>query len=161
MLSDPKTLVLAFAGGMVPALLWLWFWLKQEEKNPEPKGVLALVFLMGIVAVAFVLPIQKYIQAEVGGEELRLVLWASAEEVLKYIAVLLVLYRTKFIDEPIDWPIYMITAALGFAAIENMLFLIKPLSSGATAVGLLAGGLRFLGANLLHSISSGILGIAL
>ena len=146
---------------MVPALLWLWFWLKQEEKNPEPKGVLALVFLMGIVAVAFVLPIQKYIQAQVGGEELRLVLWASAEEVLKYIAVLLVLYRTKFIDEPIDWPIYMITAALGFAAIENMLFLIKPLSSGATAVGLLAGGLRFLGANLLHSISSGILGIAL
>src|SRR3989344_3152835 len=161
MTTDPKTWVLALAGGIIPALLWLWFWLKQEENKPEPKGVLALVFFMGILAVIFVLPIQKYIQGAIDSRNLELVLFATAEELLKYVAVLVILFRTNFIDEPIDWPIYMISAALGFAALENTLFLIKPLAAGTTTVSLLAGGLRFLGANLLHTVASGILGIAL
>ncbi len=72
-----------------------------------------------------------------------------------------VIYRTNFAEEPIDWPIYMITAALGFAALENTLFLIKPLSVGATAVGLLTGQLRFLGSTLLHTVASGIIGITI
>ena len=74
---------------------------------------------------------------------------------------MLVLFKTNFADEPIDWPIYMITGALGFAALENALFLIKPLSVGATAVGLLTGQLRFLGSTLLHTVSSGIVGITM
>jgi RsiW-degrading membrane proteinase PrsW (M82 family) len=74
---------------------------------------------------------------------------------------MIVLYRTKYIDEPIDWPIYLITAALGFAALENGLFLLRPLSLGQNTVGLLTGELRFLGSTLLHTISSGTLGIAL
>src|SRR6185436_19260214 len=60
-----------------------------------------------------------------------------------------------------DWPIYLITAALGFAALENALFLVKPLAMGQNTVGLLTGQLRFLGSTLLHTVSSGILGIGL
>ncbi len=161
MTNDPKILGLAFLGGIIPSLLWLWFWLKEDKKNPEPKGLLTIVFIMGMVGVICVLPIQKFIQTHIGSPEGQLVLWASAEEIIKYLAVLLVLYRTSYIDEPIDWPIYLITAALGFAALENVFFLIKPLEMGQNTVGLLTGQFRFLGSTLLHTVSSGILGIAL
>ena len=161
MINDPKILGLAFLGGLVPSLLWLWFWLNEDKKKPEPKGVLAIVFVMGIIAVICVLPIQKFIQTLTTSDNAHLVLWASAEEIIKYLAVLIVLYKTNLADEPIDWPIYLITAALGLAALENALFLMKPLSMGQNTVGLLTGGLRFLGSTLLHTVSSGILGVAL
>jgi RsiW-degrading membrane proteinase PrsW (M82 family) len=120
---------------------------------------------MGMVGVVCVLPIQKFIQSVFSSHDIQIVLWASAEEIIKYLAVLLVFYKTTYIDEPIEWPIYLITAALGFAALENALFLIKPLSLDQSTIGLLSavsiGQLRFLGSTLLHAISSGILGIAL
>jgi len=159
--SDPKILGLAFLGGILPSLLWLWFWLKEDKKKPEPKEILTIVFIMGMLAVVCVLPIQKFIQAHVSSHNWQLTLWASTEEIIKYLAVLVILYKTTYADEPIDWPIYMITAALGFAALENALFLIKPLSVGQNTVGLLTGQLRFLGSTLLHTVSSGILGIGL
>jgi RsiW-degrading membrane proteinase PrsW (M82 family) len=161
MTSDPKILVLAFLGGIIPSLLWLWFWIKEEEKKPEPKGLLAIIFIMGMVGVIYVIPIQKFIQAHLNSSEGQIVLWAGTEEIIKYLAVLLIVFRTTHIKEPIDWPIFLITSALGFAALENALFLIKPLSIGATTVSLLTGQLRFLGATLLHTVSSGILGVAL
>ncbi len=161
MFSDPKTLAIAFVGGILPSLLWLWFWIKEEENKPEPAGVLAVVFMMGMIAVMCVLPLQKLIQIYVQNTNVRLISWAAVEEIMKYLAVIIILYKTNEIDEPIDWPIYMITAALGFAALENALFLLKPIASGATVVSLLTGQLRFLGSTLLHTVSSGILGIAL
>src|SRR6185503_2628715 len=138
-LNDPKILGLAFLGGIIPALLWLWFWIKQEENRPEPKLVLAGVFIMGMVAVVLVLQVQRFIQANVESPNLQLILFASAEEIIKYLAVVFILYRTNFIDEPIDWPIYLITAALGFAALENALFLLKPLSLGNDTISLMTG----------------------
>lgn len=160
--ADPKTLIVAFLGGIIPSLLWLWFWLKEDEEHPEPKGLIAVVFVMGMIAVIFVLPIQKFIQNSVSSYEGELILWASAEEILKYLAVLIILHKTNNANEPIDWPIYLITAALGFAALENMLFLFKIFpSSIGTTLSLSTGNLRFLGANLLHAISSGIVGISI
>lgn len=158
--TDPKILGIAFLGGVIPSLLWLWFWLKEEE-HPEPKGLLTIVFIMGMLAVIFVLPIQKFIQSQVNTHEMEIILWASAEEIFKYLAVLAILYRSNNASKPIDWPIYLITSALGFAALENALFLVKPLLSEGTTVSLLTGQLRFLGSSLLHTVSSGLIGIAI
>ena len=159
--TNPKLLVIAFLGGLIPSLLWLWFWLKEDDKHPEPKSMLSIVFIMGMLAVMVVLPIQKFIQTHIGSSNLEVILWASAEEILKYLAVLVVLYKTNTADEPIDWPIYLVTAALGFAALENTLFLIKMYPISGTTVALLTGQLRFMGSTLLHTISSGIIGIAI
>lgn len=160
MTSDPKILGLAFLGGIIPSLIWLWFWLREQER-PEPKSLLTIIFIMGMIAVILVLPIQKFIQAHIISQNLQLILWATAEELLKYLAVLVVLYHTNYASEPIDWPIYLITAALGFAALENAFFLVKPLSINAGTIGLLTGQLRFLGSTLLHTVSSGIVGISI
>jgi len=159
--TNPKLLVIAFLGGLIPSLLWLWFWLREDDKHPEPKSMLSIVFIMGMLAVIVVLPIQKFIQTHIASSQLELILWASAEEILKYLAALAVLYKTNTADEPIDWPIYLVTAALGFAALENTLFLIKMYPISGTTVALLTGQLRFMGSTLLHTISSGTIGIAI
>ena len=137
MINDPKTLILAFFGGVIPALIWLWFWLREDKKKEEPKGLLTMIFILGMLSVILVLPIQKFLQASINSNEWQLLSFATAEELIKYLIVAIVLYKSSFIDEPLDWPIYMITAALGFAALENMLFLIEPISLDNSIVGLL------------------------
>jgi len=161
MLGDPKILSLAFLGGITPSLIWLWFWLKEDNQKPEPKGLLTAIFFIGMVAVIFIIPIQKFIQNNLTSLEWQTIGWASAEELIKYLSVIIILYKTNRIDEPIDSPIFLITASLGFAALENTLFLIKPLSLNETTVSLITGQLRFLGSTLLHAISTGIIGITL
>jgi RsiW-degrading membrane proteinase PrsW (M82 family) len=161
MINDPKTLILAFLGGVIPALIWLWFWLREDKKKEEPKGLLTMIFILGMLSVILVLPIQKFLQANINSNEWQLLSFATAEELIKYLIVAVVLYKSSYIDEPLDWPIYMITAALGFAALENMLFLIQPISLDNSIVGLLTGQLRFLGSTLLHTVASGVIGISM
>ncbi|MEK7572446.1 MAG: PrsW family glutamic-type intramembrane protease [Patescibacteria group bacterium] len=159
--ADPKILGLAFLGGIIPAFLWFWFWLKEDKMNPEPKSLLTVIFVLGMLSVFLVIPIQKFIQANLNSNNWQIISWAAVEEIVKYLVVLIIIFRTKIIDEPIDWPIFLITAALGFAAFENFLFLIKPFSLGQVTVGLMTSQLRFLGSTLLHTVTSGIIGISL
>ena len=114
-----------------------------------------------MISVIFVIPIQKFVQVNITSYQWQIISWASIEEIIKYLAVVIILYKMNRIEEPIDWPIFLITTALGFAALENTLFLLKPLSLDETTVGLLTGQLRFLGSTLLHAVSSGIIGVAL
>ncbi len=159
--TDPRILALALLGGIIPSFIWLWFWLKEDAQKPEPRGVLAMCFIMGMVSVIIVLPIEKLIEGGISSHIGQIIGWSSAEEIIKYIAVLLVVAKTRFLDEPIDWPIFLITSALGFAALENALFLIKPLALEQSTVSLLTGQLRFLGSTLLHAVCGGVVGIAL
>lgn len=159
--SDPKILGIAFLSGTIPSILWLWFWLKETKKKSEPIGILIFCFILGIISVVFVLPIEKFIQKSIQSSELQIIGWATIEEMIKYLVVLILINKTRYLNKPIDWAIFMITAALGFAALENALFLIEPISLGQTVVGLLTGQLRFLGSTLLHTVASGIVGISL
>ena len=159
--NNPEILGLAFLGGTIPALIWLWFWLKQEQKRPEPRSVLASVFIVGMASVMLVIPIQKFLMQILTDHRQEIITWAFVEELIKYLVVIVLLNKSKHIEDPIDWPIYLMTAGLGFAAFENTLFLIKPLSLGQDTVTLLTGGLRFLGSTLLHAVSSALIGIAL
>lgn len=156
-----KVGAISLLGGLLPAFLWLWFWLKEDERKPEPWGLLVLTFIMGMLSVFAVLPIENFIDKVLSNERLLTIFWAAAEELIKYLAVLFIAIKSRYADEPIDFAIYMMTGALGFAALENALFLIDPVSFGNTTVSLLTGNFRFLGAMLLHTVCSGLIGIAL
>ncbi len=158
---DPQTLFYALAGGIIPALLWLWFWLKEDKKKPEPRGLIILSFIAGMFAVAIVLPMEKFAMNFFQEGLILLIIWASIEEIVKYSAIALVAFQSKYFDEPIDAVIYMITVALGFAALENSMFLLEPFKNGEMLVGFLTGNSRFMGATLLHVVASASIGIAI
>lgn len=164
---DPFTLLFAILGGIIPAFVWLWFWLKEDARRPEPRRLIIAAFLAGAVAVGFALFFERLAHNALGGGILLFVSWAAIEELLKYGGAYLIAFR-KFcvdgsvcLDEPIDPAIYMVTAALGFAALENTLFLINPLAGGETVAGFLTGNLRFIGATVLHVVASASIGIAM
>jgi RsiW-degrading membrane proteinase PrsW (M82 family) len=85
-------------------------------------------------------------------------LWAAfIEEAIKFLPVKFAVLHNPEFDEPVDGMIYMIAAALGFAAIENILVLFQAIPSGTDAA-LETWALRFVGATLLHAVSSAIVG---
>src|SRR3989344_771170 len=154
--------------GLAPSLVWLSFYLKKDC-HPEPKHLLTKAFLMGIIISPLAILLQlgfsegvRYFFDRVPDPLQQgapaFFLWSSfVEEFLKFFAVYLVVVRSPEFDEPIDAMIYMITAALGFAAIENVLVMFNLIPDGAgTALNTLA--LRFVGATLLHTLASGLMG---
>ncbi|MEK7613715.1 MAG: PrsW family glutamic-type intramembrane protease [Patescibacteria group bacterium] len=163
----------AFLIGFVPILLWLIFWLLEDIKHPEPRKLIARAFFAGMVCVLFVIPLQKIslsiipINLAVPSEVqtllgfLLIFSWAGIEEALKLFVAWLVVLRHTAVDEPIDVVIYLITVSLGFAALENTLFLITPLANGQLEHGLITGNLRFIGATLIHVLSSATIGMML
>jgi|TARA_Y100000310_G_scaffold296014_1_gene327887 RsiW-degrading membrane proteinase PrsW (M82 family) len=153
-----QTLLFAFFGGILPALLWLWFWLKEDKKRPEPRGLIILTFIAGMIVVPIVLPFERFIDVSFTGP-IVIILWATIEEIFKFAGAYFIVLRRKEVDEPIDAVIYMITIALGFAALENTLFLLNPLIDGDFINTIINSNLRFLGATLLHTLSSATVGI--
>ena len=157
----PSTLFFSLLGGVLPALLWLWFWLKEDRLHPEPRSLVMLSFFAGMVAILFALPAEQYIQSATTNMTLVITLWAIVEETLKYGAAHFAALRKRDNDEPIDSLIYLITAALGFAALENTLFLSGAFTHKGLLDGVDLGLLRFVGASLLHIVTSGVLGFFL
>lgn len=148
----------AFLFGLIPAIFWLWFWLREDRKKPEPILLIIATFIAGMLVVPLVLPLQKIAIDLYSGSNLVFV-WVVIEEVLKYAVALLVILWNKVVDEPIDYIIYMITIALGFAALENALFILKPLSLEEYSTVAVTGSFRFLGATLLHVLASATIGM--
>lgn len=153
-------LLIAGVGGIVPALLWLFFWLMEDRCEPEPKRYLILTFVAGGLVVYAALQLELLAKGYFEGTSL-LFVWAAIEEILKFAAAYVVALRLRVFDEPLDAVVYMTTVALGFAAFENMLFLMTPVANGEVLRTIITGDLRFIGATLLHVLSSATVGIAL
>ncbi len=151
--------------GFVPSLVWLGFYLKKDL-HPEPKYLITKTFLMGIVMAPLAVAAQwwfreaiLYFQPDYTIQNsIWFFLWAAAiEEIVKFLVIQFVVLRNPEFDEPTDAMIYMISAALGFAAIENILVLFQAIPNGADAA-IQIWLLRFIGATLLHAVASATVG---
>lgn len=167
-----QTIFFSFFLGIIPAFIWLWFWLKEDSEHPEPRKLILLTFFYGALSVPFALIFQIIFNKIFGVQGMVFVsqqpfwyafiivcAWAGIEEFVKYIAAWHGGLKKSITDEAVDVPIYMISAALGFAAFENMLFLVSPFLSGDLQAIILTTKLRFLGATLVHVASSALIGI--
>ncbi|MBI2610219.1 PrsW family intramembrane metalloprotease [Candidatus Giovannonibacteria bacterium] len=175
MAESIKNLLIVFSAGFLPSLLWLWFWLK-EDPHPEPRKTLLKSFLAGIAIVPFVFLLEygflkllvtngvvqkSQIDYLPLAQSLILFLgWAFIEEISKFFTAWWVDLRRSVYDEPVDAMIYLITVSLGFAALENALFLNKVLPEGVIQSAMTLN-LRFLGATLLHSLTAGVMGASI
>lgn len=160
-MSELLSVLAAAAGGVLPALAWLWFWLREDSKHPEPRRLIALAFAAGMICVAVAVPLEKAVQPLFMTTTLVFTAWSVIEELLKFLFAYATVLRRAEDDEPIDPVIYMITTALGFAAAENTLFLLSPIAGSTAMQILITGNLRFVGATLLHVISSAAIGVCL
>ncbi len=155
---NPTVLIYALLAGLLPSFIWLWFWLKEDNLHPEPRSMIALSFFAGCIGVILAIFLEKLAMDLITDTTLRYIAWASIEEIIKFFMVAIVVFKTNVMDEPIDAMIYCISAALGFAALENALFILSPLHLGQFAVSIITSDLRFIGATLVHVVSSASIG---
>lgn len=159
-------IVLALA--FLPPLLWLWFWLREDE-HPEPRREILIVFLAGMAGVVLAVLLENTFYAANSSAQkffgygalalqaLNVFGFAFLEEITKTAAAFFTALRSKYFDEPVDAMVYLVTAALGFAALENAMFVGKALESGV-AQSAAVGAFRFINAVLLHVSSSALVG---
>jgi RsiW-degrading membrane proteinase PrsW (M82 family) len=121
----------------VPVLFWGWYHYHKDRHLPEPPGHLMLTFLLGVVAAA----LSKGLYIALGWVSLRydalaladtsttgllaysLLAIGPVEEISKILPFVLVVLRFPEFDEPIDGIIYASFIGLGYAAVENLLYL--------------------------------------
>lgn len=154
-------LLIAGATGILPTVLWMVFWLRNGLTSDRPKGLYILSYILGAFMVFLVIPVQKFLFPFVGTSLLGIILFASIEEIAKFLIINTVALKSQFANRPIDFVMFLISGALGFAALENVFFILKPLSEGLLLNSFITGNIRFLGATLLHAMASGLFGVAL
>jgi RsiW-degrading membrane proteinase PrsW (M82 family) len=118
------------AGG---AVFWLIYFDLKDRLRPEPRRLLVVAFLLG--GVAALLGLAGYRLAEWLGAPVDpgvtassvllycLLLVGPIEEGAKFLVARAVVYRWRQFDEPIDGLIYSSAVAVGFAAVESLLYL--------------------------------------
>ncbi|MCI0542294.1 PrsW family intramembrane metalloprotease [bacterium] len=173
-------LSIAAGAGAIPAFFWLWFWLHEDNIHPEPKGAIFKSFFFGALAVPVAIGIEQIIDFAVrffagipdsgtlsienlshGVAFLLFLLWAVVEEYAKYRAADLGAIEEPDYDEPIDAPMYLISAAIGFSAFESLLFVWQTIFESGAVGALFVSQLRFLGASLLHVVASSVVGFSI
>ncbi len=165
-----NTIFFAFLLGTVPAFVWLWFWLREDSEHPEPPQYILMTFFYGALSVPFAFIFQLLFNSlfsipntEAVGEFpfvyafAVIFVWAAIEEYVKYKAAWNGGLGKAITDEAVDVPIYMISAALGFAALENTLFLATTIINNESIIN--TTSLRFIGATLVHISCSALIGM--
>jgi len=159
--------------GILPSLAWLTYYLRKDP-HPESKTMILKVFLWGALVTFLVFLVQisfsKLLTALSLSPLLTDILYwflviAFSEEIFKYLVVKSKVLSSHVFDEPIDAMIYMIIVALGFAALENVLYLFPSADQAGTISfnalvnrTLIITSIRFVGSTFLHTLCSGIIG---
>jgi RsiW-degrading membrane proteinase PrsW (M82 family) len=140
--SNPAVAVLAVLSA-VPALAVFLAVRRLDRRRPEPLSTLAVTFVLGAVlasiAAVFNTPVgEVFGYVPIVGQALFFFLFVGPiEETVKWLAVRLYAYPRPEFDAVIDGAVYGAVAGLGFATIENAVFVVQGLlqasSTGAPA----------------------------
>ena len=160
--------------GVLPSLVWLFYYLRKDL-HPEPKKMILKVFLYGVIITipTFIIQIGlseilkqlqsfAFFQFSLITNVLKwFLIIAFTEELLKYLVVRTVIFKSRELDEPLDIMLYMVVAALGFATVENIFYLFSPVYNTFDEfikTTITISFVRFIGATFLHTLCSSLLG---
>lgn len=165
----------AIVGGLLPTLVWLAFWLREDREHPEPRRVVFTTFLLGAATIPAAAVLQKIVaDLFLGGTTIyaaaewapaaalaTLAIWVTIEEVIKVVAAYAGGLSRRESDEPIDSAVYLIAAALGFSAAENFLYVFTEIIGEELpiALAIVSGSTRAVGATTLHVAAAAVLGV--
>ena len=138
-----KTYIAMISAALLPAILLLLFiWKKDPKKEPFKQLLKAFLYGVGIcIPVVFVeLGVNWLIFGDAVPATLLAVTTeafveaALVEETFKLIALWLVLRKNPYFDEHFDGIVYAVCVGLGFAAIENVLYVVGSEDWGIVAI---------------------------
>ena len=135
---------------LAPTGFWFWFFVRRD-RHPEPPWLLARTFAWGMVAWVVAAALQLSVKGALGGFVL-LALGALTEEGAKFLAAFTAAREPEF-DEPVDGLVYAVSAALGFAVLENLAY--------GWAYGVQVAAWHGLVTTLAHALFSAAIGYAL
>jgi len=144
---------------IAPSLALVYYYYRQDLKKPEPKGLITRIFFLGIVftlpAVLLEIVFDEFFGFALGNTLLFELVKAFAiaaflEESIKLLVVKLFVYNHIHFDEVMDGIVYAIMASLGFACMENIIYVID----GGLAIALV----RAFTAVPMHALASGTMG---
>ena len=147
---------------LLPCVLWLWYFSSRSRYKRPSRRLLTLTFILGALGTVPALGLNVLGQEAIGrllgsGDVshflVLLLVVGPVEESIKFLVVFGYSWRKPEFDEPLDGVIYSATAALGFAAAENLIYLAQ---SDPTLV-LLRGPLS----NPGHALFSAFWGLSL
>jgi len=121
--------------GAIPALLLMWLVDRLDAKRPEPASTRRLVVLVGMLSVIPALILELvlsglaagHIEPQItyqGSSFQAFVVAAGIEEACKILMVYWVVWRRPEFDERMDGIVYASRGGLGFALVENVLYLL-------------------------------------
>ncbi len=146
---------------IIPTVLLVRHFYLKDKNKPEPVGLIIKIFAIGILSAIPLIFIEMSVSGlleSIGYHSNNIIfsffqafiVAGFCEEFMKLLIVMKFVYNSIYFDETMDGIVYTIVASLGFACIENILYVID----GGLPVALLRG----VTAVPLHAVASGIMG---
>ncbi len=132
--------MLLFGIAIAPVIAIVWYILFKDKLNKEPVKMLIFTFLFGVVSVIPAVLLEVF-----GGDLLgnvnstikailqAFIVVAFSEELCKYFFLRKFVFNRKEFDEPFDGIVYAVMISMGFAALENVMYVLE----GGLSVGIL------------------------
>ena len=127
------SILILLSAALLPAI-FLWYYIWKQDPQPEPTSWLLKAVLYGAAICIPVALVETLIDNAIfGGEPSTLIgttiqaffVAALPEESFKLLALWLVLRKNPFFDEHFDGIVYAVCVGLGFAAIENVAYVVS------------------------------------
>lgn len=146
---------------ILPAFLWMIYFYRNDRYAPEPKKLVARTFLVGALVGAAMVFSLKELPFYVSFLALSVFIAPVTEETAKFLSVRWTVYGRKEFDEPVDGMVYATAAALGFASVENIIYVLNSWASGGAETGVLVLAGRSVLSVPAHALFSSLWGLAL
>ena len=143
-ISQPAVGVLTVLS-VVPALALAAYVYRSDVTSGEPLSLLVTTFILSILFATFAAIVNSYARelfAPLGGAGLVLfyfVIVGPGEEAVKLLAVRLYAYTDARFDSVVDGAVYGAISGLGFATIENSLYIVTQLEAAGELAELSLG----------------------
>ena len=137
-------LFLALLSAITPVLVALWYINRKDSLHPEPTKWLIKAFLFGILSAllsfGFSVPTSMLLGMELDANTYSSIpeafsdafaLAAIPEELAKFIMLWLLIRKNPYFDEHFDGIVYAVCVGMGFAGIENVLYLVQGIEDGS------------------------------
>ncbi len=116
-------LIIIISAGAAPGLALLTYFYLKDDYEPEPVLLVLRMFFFGMLIVIPVMFAQYVVDTEFFSPRgMESFLISLMEEVCKW-SIVYIMFRNPEFDEPYDGIVYSTSVALGFATLENVLYL--------------------------------------